>query len=288
MGRIAFLGLGAMGAPMAMNLVKAGHPVTVWNRSGAAAEPLVAAGATAAPSPREAALDAEFVISMVSDDQASREVWLDDSDGALAGLAARTVAVESSTLTPGWILELSSAVTEGGGVFLDAPVAGSRPQAEAGQLIFLVGGEAAVLERARPLLAAMGGAIHHAGSTGNGATIKLVVNTLLATQSAVVGELLGYLDKAGLDLAKAGEVLSQIPVVSPAAAGMIKLMLNRAFAPLFPIDLVVKDLDYAVASAWDVGASLPTTTAVAKAFKDVQQRGHGAENISAVVQLFRP
>ncbi|WP_425648127.1 NAD(P)-dependent oxidoreductase [Agrobacterium leguminum] len=135
-----------------MNLVKAGHKVTVWNRTPDAAVPLVAAGTRQATTPKEAASGAAFVIAMVRDDQASRHVWLDPETGALAGMSAGTVAIESSTLTPGWVRELGQSASRQGVSFLEAPVSGSRPQAEAGQLVYLVDGSAGTLNRAEPLL----------------------------------------------------------------------------------------------------------------------------------------
>jgi len=146
---IAFLGLGAMGARMAARLVAAGHAVAVWNRSLAAAAPLVAAGARLTATPAEAASGATVVFSMVTDDVAARRVWL-GGDGAAAALRPGAVAIECSTVTPGWVRELAGGVAARGAHLLDAPVAGSRPQAEAGQLVFMVGGEAAALEAARP------------------------------------------------------------------------------------------------------------------------------------------
>ena len=122
MSKISVLGLGAMGARMAAHLIKAGHDVTVWNRTADATRPLVAAGATQAQTPREAAAGAAFVVTMVRDDDASRRVWLDPDNGALAGMAAGAVAIESSTLTPGWIRELGHAIAERGVALLEAPV----------------------------------------------------------------------------------------------------------------------------------------------------------------------
>src|SRR5919198_651892 len=131
---IAFLGLGAMGSRMAANVVKAGHRVTVWNRSPKACDPLIAAGAKAAVSPRAAATGAEFVIAMLRDDEASQRVWLDAQDGALAGMRKGAVAIESSTVTPDWSRALGRHVSESGVGYLEAPVAGTLPQAQAGQL----------------------------------------------------------------------------------------------------------------------------------------------------------
>jgi len=161
MSKISVLGLGAMGARMAAHLIKAGHDVTVWNRTADAAKPLVAAGATQAQTPKEAAAGAAFVVAMVRDDDASRRVWLDPDNGALAGMSAGAVAIESSTLTPGWIRELGHAIAERGVALLEAPVSGSRVQADAGQLVYFVGGDDTTLARAEPVLKAMGSAVHH-------------------------------------------------------------------------------------------------------------------------------
>ena len=217
---VSLLGLGAMGARMAVHLLDAGHTLTVWNRSPGPADALRQRGARVATTPAEAAQSAEVVLSMVTDDDASRAVWI-GPDGALAGLAQGAVAVESSTLTPGRVRKLAQAVGERGASFLDAPVMGSRPQAEAGTLIFLVGGDGASVERVRPLLEAMGGAVHHVGPTGQGAALKLAVNGLYAIQVAAVGEWFHTLRAAGVEADRVVDVLSVVPVTSPAAAGAL-------------------------------------------------------------------
>ena len=171
MTKIAFLGLGAMGARMATNLIKAGFDVALWNRSPGPLDAVASIGGCRASTPRAAAEGADFVITMVRDDDASRAVWLDADAGALSGLGPDAVGVESGTVTPGWVDELGAAVQARGARLLDAPVAGSRPQAEAGQLVHLVGGEAEAVARATPVLKVMGGAIHHAGPAGSGATL---------------------------------------------------------------------------------------------------------------------
>ncbi len=286
MSHIAFLGLGAMGSRMAANLLKADQAVTVWNRSREPAARLGELGASLAATPRAAAAGARIVISMVTDDAASRDVWLHADTGAAASLEPGTIAIEASTVTPVWIGELAQAVHAKGAAFLDAPVAGSRPQAEAGQLIFLVGGEAAVFDRIKPLLEIMGGAVHHVGRLGQGAVFKLAVNALFGIQVAALGELLGFLGRAGLDRARAVGILSSLPITSPAAAGTAELMMAGNFAPMFPIDLVEKDFGYALESAQAVGASLPTTDAVRRIYAEARLKGHGGDNIAGVVQLF--
>jgi 6-phosphogluconate dehydrogenase (decarboxylating) len=152
-----------MGSRMAANLLKAGHAVTVRNRSPA--KTLVTAGAQLAASPKAAAQGADFVIAMVRDDDASRDLWLSPETGAFAGLSQGAVAIESSTLTANWARTLGEEAKQRGLTFLEAPVAGSRPQAEAAQLVYFVGGDAAAAARAEPILKAMGSAIHHVGPT---------------------------------------------------------------------------------------------------------------------------
>lgn len=284
--RITLLGLGAMGQRTARRLIDAGHRVTVWNRSPTLMMALQATGVLPASSPREAVEGAQVVISMVFDDCASRSIWLDTESGAAQGLASGALAIECSTLTPAWIGELGTALAERGVDFVDAPLAGSRPQAEAGQLIFMAGGDAAVVERARPVLMSMGAAVHHVGPTGSGAWLKLVVNSLFAAQVAAMAEQLALLRTAGIDTERALAALKAMPVVSPAASGAATLMLARNFAPQFPVDLVTKDLHYARRSAEHAHAAMPLTAAVAQQFRTAQPAGHGGENIVAVARLF--
>ena len=188
---------------MAARLVKGGHDVTVWNRTADATKPLVAAGATQAQTPRDAAVGAAFVVSMVRDDDASRRVWLDPDNGALAGMAAGAVAIESSTLTPAWIRELGHGMAERNVALIEAPVSGSRVQADAGQLVYFVGGDDTTLARAEPVLKAMGSTVHHVGPLGSGALVKLSTNALLGVQVTVLAELIGLLRRSGADTSRA-------------------------------------------------------------------------------------
>lgn len=286
MKHITILGLGAMGSRMAASLLKAGYQVTVWNRSATKAEALQALGARLAHTPREAAAQAEVVISMLRDDPASRRVWLDSHDGALVGMAAGSIAIESSTLTPAWVRELAQAAALRGVDFLDAPVAGSRPQAEAAQLIYLVGGSAEVLQRAGPVFNSTGGAIHHAGPVGSGAIVKLMVNALFGIQVAAMAELLGLATRAGLDASKALEIMGSTPVASPAAKMAGQGMLARNFAPMFPVELVEKDFGYALAAASDAGCALPLTHSTQAVLREALVKGLGEQNLTAVAQLY--
>jgi 3-hydroxyisobutyrate dehydrogenase len=284
--RIAVLGLGAMGSRMALQLLDAGHQVSVFNRTSSRAQAVVQAGAILAVTPKEAAERSDIVISMVTDDLASRQVWLEENTGAIHGLRSDSIALESSTLTLEWVNELAAAVSSTGAGFLDAPVAGSRPQAEAGQLIYLIGGAANHLERVKPILEVMGGRIEHIGPVGQGMAMKLAVNALFGIQVAAVAELLGFMRNAGLDEARAVAVLSEMPVMSPAAKVAATQMLAKNFAPLFPIDLVEKDIGYLIESARAVNADVPSARATQAVFARAQLAGYGADHISGVAQLF--
>jgi 3-hydroxyisobutyrate dehydrogenase len=286
MSRISFLGLGAMGRRMARRLVDAGHDVTVWNRSSAPLAALQSAGARVASTPREAVEGAEFVIAMVLDDTASGQVWLDPAGGAAAALQPGAIALESSTLTPAWVQALGTALAARGVALVDAPVVGSRPQAESGQLIHLVGGDAAPVAAVRPLLGALGAAVHHVGPAGAGAWLKLAVNALFATQVVAVAEQLALLRRAGLDVDRLWETLRTLPVVSSAAVAAGTLMLAGEDRPQAPVDLIAKDLAYALQSATGPGAALPLTAAVKERFDTAASRGFGAANLVAVAHLY--
>ncbi len=283
--RIAVLGLGAMGSRMARRLLSAGHDVVIYNRSPPPIEALVAEGAVTGKTPRMAAEGAEIVMSMVRDVEASRAIWCDERDGALKGLGPGAIAIESSTLTSGWICELAMRACTTGASFLDAPVVGSRPQADTGQLVHLVGGKAGTFDRAKPVLAALGNAAYHVGPVGAGAALKLVVNALFGTQVALLGELLSVLRDSPCDLTAVTEALSSLPVTSQAARGALALMLAEKDAPLFPIDLAEKDFSYVLDQAQ--GSALPITAAVHERFARAKADGLAALNITAIARKYR-
>jgi 3-hydroxyisobutyrate dehydrogenase len=284
--RIAVLGLGAMGSRMATRLLRAGHFVAVYNRSARSIDGLVAAGAVRCQSPRAAAEGAEIVIAMVRDNDASRAIWCDEHDGALKALAAGAIAIESSTLTPGWVSELSAMVQHTGAAFLEAPVVGSRPQADSGQLIHLIGGDNDVFDRVTGILSILGGIAHHVGPIGAAATLKLAVNTLFGTQIVALAEMLALLRSSGCDPAAMAKILSSLPVTSPSAKSAMSLMLTKSDAPLFPIDLVEKDFAYTLRQAEATSLSLPVTAAVHACFTKAVAEGLAASNVTAVARLY--
>jgi 3-hydroxyisobutyrate dehydrogenase len=285
--RVAVLGLGIMGAGMANNLLRAGFPVNVYNRDAAKSAPFAASGARVATSPRDAASDADIVISMVSDDRASRAVWLGD-EGALGGVKKGALLIDSSTLTVSWVEELSKAAQAAGAEFIDAPVTGSRDHAAAGQLLFLVGGSDAALERARPVLSVMSRGIVHLGPVGSGALMKLINNFVCGVQAVALAEGLRFIESSNLDRDKALDVLYTGAPGSPLVKTLGPRMAARDFQPpFFFLRLMNKDLTYAREEAARRGITLETTTVALSLFERAIAQGYGDKDFTAIVEAVR-
>lgn len=284
--RIAFLGLGTMGSGMAHRLLSHGFPLTVFNRNPERSAPFAAVGARIAASARGAATGAEVIQAIVADDQASREIWL-GPDGALAGAAPGAVCVESSTLTLDWVRELGAAASQKGAELVDAPVTGSKPQAAAGELTFLVGGSSAFIEKIRPILAVMGKKIIVAGPSGSGALLKLVNNFVCGVQTAALGEALIWAERSGLDPAKVLEVLTQGAAGSPMVKTVATRMSASDFTPNFQARLIAKDLRYACAEAKKHSLELLTGAAALQEFQGAVAAGFGEKDIAAVLESIR-
>jgi len=284
--RIAVLGLGTMGAGMAKNLLKAGFPVAAYNRTHAKAVSLGAAGARIADTPADAARDADVVISMLSNDDASRETWTGEC-GALNGAKPGAVLVESSTVTPAWIDELARLAAERNLGLLDAPVTGSRLQAESGQLVFLVGGKASVLERVRPVLAAMSKEIVPLGPTGSGARMKLINNFLCGAQVASLAEGLAWIERSSLDREQALKVLRDGAPGSPLLSAISARMIAATYDVNFLLSLMSKDLHYASADAATLGVELRTAKSAEARFVEAADAGYADKDMSAVIEPLR-
>ncbi|HEB57658.1 MAG TPA: NAD(P)-dependent oxidoreductase [Gammaproteobacteria bacterium] len=284
--QIAILGTGAMGSRMAARLLEVGHHVTVFNRHPHTAQALVMQGAVFAATPAAAVRDAEVVLAMLTDDAASRQVWLDERDGALAAMGPDALALECSTLSVAWCDELAACFQARHSAFLDAPVVGSRPQAEAGALIFLVGGDAAALARATSVLDCLGAGVHHVGPAGSATRLKLAVNALFGIQVAALGELTAWLAAEGLDHRQTLARFAELPTTSPALAGIAALMAGEDTAPRFPIALVAKDFGYAMQAATEQGAALPLTQATQAIYRQAVDAGLGGLNINGVAELY--
>jgi 3-hydroxyisobutyrate dehydrogenase len=289
MKRIAFLGLGRMGAGMAARLVAAGHRVTVFNRTAARAEPLVRAGAARARSPREAAEGAEAVVAMTADDESSRAMWL-GADGALAAAwAPRAFAIECTTLSHAWTLELARSAADRGLRYLDAPVTGLPEAAAAGELTLLVGADPADLAAARPLLDALATRVLHFGAVGTGTAYKLVVNLLGAVQIASAAEGLALAERAGLDLNAVADAVATSQAASPQVVRNTRRMVVGDFERdvTFTPVLRLKDVDYALRLADTVGVGAPFGAAAREAFRRLVELGGGAHNESRIIEVAR-
>ncbi len=285
MKNVAFLGLGAMGVRMAANILKAGHQVTVWNRTPSKADELVINGAKLAQTPGEAAQDADFVIAMIRDDNASKEVWLDPDAGAFNSMKKGAIAIDSSTLSVNWVKELNQHASERNIPFIEAPVSGTRPQAESGQLIYLVGGTQDAYENSKALLETMGSVINYTGEVGNGALAKLCTNTLLGMQVATLAELISTLQRQqGADVEKIISALSSTAPWSASANAISTMMLNQMFAPMFPVELIEKDFSYTLEAT---GYTTPVIEAVRDVFRKGIDNGIGDENMTAVIKLYQ-
>jgi 3-hydroxyisobutyrate dehydrogenase len=283
---VAILGLGTMGAGMAANLLKAGSSLTVYNRTAAKAQVLVGAGAQLASTPAEAARGASIVIGMLADDGASREVWA-GKDGALEGVEQGAILIESSTVSPAWIAELAKLAAQRGTELLDAPVTGSRAQAAAGQLTFLVGGSDGALAAATPVLKAMSKAIVHLGPLGSGAKMKLINNFLCGVQAASLAEGLAWIERSGLDPQKALSILNSGAPASPLLAAISERMVNRNYAVNFLLKLMTKDMLYAQAEAAACNVDLKTAEAARNLFEAAEAKGFGELDMASVIEPLR-
>ncbi len=286
MAKVAMLGLGTMGLGMAQNLLKAGFGLAVYNRTAAKAQSLVDGGARVADSPANAVKGAEVVVAMVSDDEASRKMWMGEN-GALATAEAGAVLVESSTLSPAWVEELGAAAGARGLELLDAPVTGSRPQAETAQITFLVGGSEAALRAATPVLGAMGKEIVHLGPLGSGARMKLVNNFLSGVQVASLAEGIAWLERSGLDRDKALDILKRGAPGSPIFGTISARMTGREYGVNFLLRLMSKDLAYAGAAAEAAGVDLTMARAAREMFERASAAGFGEMDMSAVIEPLR-
>jgi 3-hydroxyisobutyrate dehydrogenase len=271
---IAFLGTGAMGVRMAANLVAAGFKLRVYNRDRAKTRSLAEKGAEVCDSPAAAVRGAEFVVSMVADDAATRAVML-GPDGAVGAAAAGTILIDSSTNTPAMAREVAKAAAARGVVYLDAPVSGSLAQAQGKELVFMVGGERAAFDKAQPLFKAMGRMSTHMGGPGAGATVKLINNMLSGTMTAAIAEAAVIAEASGLDLAAALEVLSEGAAASRLLKTRLPKMFKRDFAPQFQLELMEKDLRYFQMLAQELDRPTPVAALVRTVYQAARRAGLG-------------
>ena len=281
--KVAILGLGIMGSGMAGRLLSEGFPLTIYNRNRERCAPYASQGAVVAQTPREATSQSQIVISMVSNDEASREIWLGEN-GALAGAPAGSLLIESSTLSSEWIHELAAKAAERNCSFLDAPVTGTKPHAASGELIFLVGGSDEAVSSAQPVFSVLGRETFHLGPTGSGTLMKLVNNFICGVQAASFAEGLRLIDAGGLNRSRAMSILTS----GAPSSGIVKRVAERVtaneYTPNFMLRWMAKDLAYAVKEAFARNVSLQTAAAASSIFQRAVAQGHGDEDFSAVTK----
>lgn len=287
MAKVAFLGLGVMGFPMAGHLVAKGHQVTVYNRTMAKAEAWVAKhGGRAAATPREAAMGQDFVMACVGNDDDLRGVCLGD-DGAFAGMTAGAVFVDHTTVSAKVTRELSAIAAGQGKGFVDAPVSGGQAGAENGVLSVMCGGVQADYDRAEPVIAAYSRICRRLGDSGAGQLAKMMNQIAIAGLVQGLSEALAFGEKAGLDGAAVVEVISQGAAGSWQMANRHKTMLEDKFDFGFAVDWMRKDLGICLETADEIGASLPVTALVDQFYKDVQRMGGGRNDTSSLIRRLK-
>jgi 3-hydroxyisobutyrate dehydrogenase len=281
--KVGFIGLGIMGMPMARNLLKAGFEVVAYNRTKSKAEQLAKEGAKKADSPRELAMECPVVITIVSDTPDVEEVIL-GKDGVIEGIKPGSVVIDMSTISPQATQEIAARLKEKGSHMLDAPVSGGEQGAIKGTLSIMVGGDAEVFERCKPIFEAMGKNIAHVGSNGMGQTVKLVNQILVAGNLNAVVEGLVFSQKAGVDLDKA------INAIKGGAAGSWQLenlgprIIKRDFSPGFMVDLMQKDLRLIMETAAAMKTPLPVTSLIHQMYYSLQSSGEGKSGTQALVK----
>lgn len=284
LGKVGFIGLGIMGMPMARNLFKAGFEVVVYNRTKSKAEQLTKEGAKKADSPRQLAMECPVVITIVSDTPDVEEVVL-GKDGIIEGIKPDSVVIDMSTISPQATQRIAARLRQKEVHMLDAPVSGGEQGAIKGTLSIMVGGDAEVFERCKPIFEAMGKNIVHVGANGMGQTVKLMNQILLAGTLNAVAEALVFGQKAGVDLDKA------INAIKGGAAGSWQLenlgprIIKRDFSPGFMVDLIQKDLRLITETAAALKTPLPVTSLIHQMYYSLQSSGDGKSGTQALVKV---
>ncbi|MBL4811091.1 MAG: NAD(P)-dependent oxidoreductase [Rhodobacteraceae bacterium] len=287
MAKVAFIGLGVMGYPMAGHLAAAGHDVCVYNRSAAKAEGWVAQhGGKAAATPREAAAGAAYVFACVGNDKDLEQVFAGE-DGALAGMARGAIFVDHTTISAGMTRKLSAIAAEAGVEFVDAPVSGGQAGAEGGKLSVMCGGDQAAYDIVEPVIASYARICRRIGTSGAGQLCKAANQIAIAGLVQGLSEALHFAEKAGLDGRAVVEVISQGAAGSWQMSNRYETMIDGEFEHGFATDWMRKDLAICLETADDIGASLPVTALVDQFYKDVQKMGGGRWDTSSLLARLR-
>ena len=281
--KIGFIGLGIMGKPMSVNLLKAGFDVTVYNRTQSKVAEPVAQGAKKAGSPGEAAAGADIIITIVSDTPDVESVILGEN-GVIETIQPNSVVIDMSTISPEATRKMAIKLKEKGAHMLDAPVSGGEQGAIDGTLSIMTGGDKEIFERCLPILEAMGKNIIHTGSNGTGQTVKLVNQILVSGTLNAVAEALIFAQKSGVNLEKTIDAVKGGAAASWQLSNLGPKIIERDFRPGFMIDLIVKDINLITGSAAEMGLELPVINRVSSMFKMLQEEGEGKNGTQALIK----
>jgi 3-hydroxyisobutyrate dehydrogenase len=289
MAKVAFIGLGNMGLEMATRLLRAGHQMSVYNRTASRAKSLVHQGAQMYETPRDACQGVDAVISMVADDTASRAMWLGPDGILAAGLATNGFAIECSTLSHDWVMQLAANCTERGLRYIDAPVTGLPEAAAAGALTLLVGANARDLNAGRGILDGFSNRIIHFGPIGAGTAYKLMINLVGAVQIASAAEGLAIAERAGLDLAIVADAIATSQAASPQVVRNIRRMVaaDHDRNIVFSAALRLKDIEYGLRFAREIGIGNPFGAVAEAIYRQLCDMGHAQLNESKVLDACR-
>ncbi len=282
---IGMIGLGLMGRPMAHNLLRAGFPLVLWNRTPEKVEQFIRLGATRAASPRDLAERSTILLTIVSDPPAL-EAILWSEKGALEGLRPGSVLIDSSTVSPALERRVALACAQRGADFLDAPVTGGTWGAEKGELVFMIGGKQETLERVRPVLQALGKNFFLLGPNGAGQTVKLAMNMILALEVQALAEALVLVQAAGLPGERLIEVLQASMARAPVLDVKAPMILSKNFAPSFPLRLMHKDMALALELASQLSLELPAGAASFQAYSAVKNAAKEELDYAAIAQFW--
>ncbi len=283
--KLGFIGLGAMGAPMARNLLEAGHELAVWNRSPERVDSLVEVGALRADSPADAASGTRATILMVTNAEAVQEVLFGDK-GVVQGLPVGAAVINMGTIGASATTTIAKTLDDLGYRMLDAPVSGSTPVAAAGKLNIMVGGDELTFEEFEPILATMGDNISHLGEVGSGARMKLINNLILGANMAALSEGLALGEAAGIPVEKQLDVILGGGAASGVAQRRSGNLISRSYEPQFKLSHELKDLYYALELGRDLEDPLPITAVVSQIY-NAGMREHAEDDMSAVAEVYR-
>ncbi|MFB9324819.1 NAD(P)-binding domain-containing protein [Paenibacillus aurantiacus] len=285
MNKIGFIGLGVMGAPMAANLLRKGYVVTVYNRTPGKADELIALGAEVADTPAQAVNGSELVITMVSNDDSIRDVYY-GTDGIIASLMPGTIVMDSSTISPSLAKQLYADIAAKSSDFLDAPVTGSKPAAESGTLVFMVGGDERILAQTYDVIMAMARKIIYMGPSGSGQTAKLAHNTMVGIHAAAFAEGLAIASNGGIDAAAFLDLVQAGAANSRFAELKTPKLLDRDFSVQFSLALMLKDLRLSSALSDSLRTPTPVLEAVKSVFQVGESMGLGHLDMAALVNCY--